>query len=484
MVSVRASDRPSANDSLDPTPPTRAQLAPVGNTAATVVPDVKTVPATRSVSYVSSHSLIERAWARLTGRAFSVFPPVAGANTPLGLVRIYWHHGLDGVVEDLWRKAKPHEEFAYGWVAGQLVVCMRSPEMVHAAFSENSLCTSRLFPNHEGPFGGIYRIFGDNIFTMHSDDMRHARHLVLHRFFIRRNIINHFDKICNTADKHIDALLNSPERATLDVGKCMVAFTMDTWCRAQLGMPGLDPAAAMRLSTAISDGEALATSAPHLIWRGVLSRVGVRDLATADAAEIGLRNTLFAAMHNELIDPHRATLESTDNLMRSLAENEAEAGRDGSFVSEAVMSQMAVLLLTGHETAASLLTWTLCELARNPRAQTLLRAEVQRVFWRPAPHRGRLGAHALPRQRSQRGVTFAPTGPLFGTHRHPTVHHAHAAWARDLSPRDSACHVHHRAASYPCTLGATMPKPFGPSASMPSRARELKVQFMPFSCGG
>ena len=387
MVSVRASNQLSLNYKTDPTPHVRSWLAQQPCDTIDTPPEHLAVRGTLPISHVSSGSLVERAWARLTGRAFSVFPPARGTNTPLGLVRVYYRQGLDGVVNALWRGAQPQEEFSYGWVAGQLVICLRSPELLHAAFSDNSSHTSRLFPDHEGPFGGIYRIFGNNIFTMHNDQMRRARHVVLHRFFLKHSIANHFDKICATADLHIDALLASPERATRDVGKCMVAFTMDTWCRAQLGMPGLEPKAAMRLSEAISEGEALATSASHLIWRGVLQRLGLRPLSTTDATEMALREKLSQAMHDELIDPHRKALETSDNLMRALADNEAAAGRDGALDSDAVMAQTAILLLTGHETAASLLTWTLCELARNPSALVSLRSEVQRIFGSASPSR-------------------------------------------------------------------------------------------------
>ena len=373
-----------------------------------------TLQAAQPQSYVASSSWLARSWARFTGRAFSAFPPVPGSNTPFGLVRVYYKHGLDGVVDTLWRRASPTDEFAYGWVAGQLVVCLRSPEILHAAFTDNSASTSRLFPDHEGPFGGLYRIFGNNVFTMHNDAMRRARQLVLHRFFVRHNILNHFDKIAKTADLHIDAMLASDKRATRDVGKSMVAFTMDTWCRVQLGMPGLGVASAMRLSDAISNGEQLATSASHLIWRGILQRLGVRDLATTDAAEKALKETLCQAMREELIDPHREALEKSDNLLRAIAENEVEQGGDGAFESDAVMAQTAVLLLTGHETAASLLTWTLCELARNPLALGILRTEVQRVFGTNPPNPQSVGRTPYLDNVLNEALRLHPPAPYLG----------------------------------------------------------------------
>ena len=82
---------------------------------------------------------------------------------------------------------------------------------------------------------------------------------------------------------------------------------------------------------------------------------------------------------NRIIAERRASGETRDDLLSMLLEARDEDTGEG-MTDKQLRDELVTLFLAGHETTAIALTWTFHLLAQNPRAETLLQAEVDEVL--------------------------------------------------------------------------------------------------------
>jgi cytochrome P450 len=140
--------------------------------------------------------------------------------------------------------------------------------------------------------------------------------------------------------------------------------------------------------------------------RAPLVRAGL-EAALADFGGSGTRRNrgpqaggAYDALHalvDDMIAQHRATGADTGDVLSALlagaagpdgAASSGTPGGPAGLTAQEIHDQVLTLLLAGHETTASALTWTLYLLARHPGVQRRLRAEVSALGGQPpAPDR-------------------------------------------------------------------------------------------------
>lgn len=87
----------------------------------------------------------------------------------------------------------------------------------------------------------------------------------------------------------------------------------------------------------------------------------------------------------EVVKIARQSSEERSDLISWLATAADEEGVEDPFTEEELRDEVHMLLLAGHETSASMLTWSLYYLSRNPECREKLEQEVDRVLGRRPP---------------------------------------------------------------------------------------------------
>jgi pentalenene oxygenase len=219
----------------------------------------------------------------------------------------------------------------------------------------------------------IRPVLGDGLLTSEGADHQRARRLVAPAFSPRR--LAGYSGIfarCTT-----DLTSGWADGGRVDVHAEMAALTLriaglallgtDLSSRAPLVRAGLEAALADFGGTGARDGHA---------GRG-------------DRGDRGQQAGAYDALHalvDEMIGQHRTAAADTGDVLGALLAGSADAGGaagSAKLTAQEIHDQVLTLLLAGHETTASTLTWTLYLLARHQDVQQRLRAEVSALGGQP-----------------------------------------------------------------------------------------------------
>lgn len=189
----------------------------------------------------------------------------------------------------------------------------------------------------------------------------HGPHHAMRRRLIARLLHSHRSADLEArARRHtreaLDGWRSGPE---VELYETLRRLSLDLGLRSVVG---LDPARGADLRDALTDWmRALFSVWPYVFPLSVPGLPYSRLLRLSETLEVELRRTVSAAGRG---DP------GVDSVLRALIEEGRRAG--APFVEDELMSQVATLLVAGHEITARALAWTLFLLMAHP-------AELQRV---------------------------------------------------------------------------------------------------------
>ena len=215
---------------------------------------------------------------------------------------------------------------------------------------------------HKGPaMNDGRRLVGENLFTIEVDVHRRHRRLMQPAF--RWDRIKAYDAIMVDEATRISAALRAGE--TVEMNGLMAQLTLGVAVRALFGA---DLPEETRLRVTRYVRELLAP------W---FNRTGVRQV-TFESEDY--RETLAAAatVVDDMVRDRRATAARGEDLLSLLL---AAQDDDGSvFTDKEARDEIAALIVAGHETTSTALTWTWYLLSQHPDVERRLHAEVDRVL--------------------------------------------------------------------------------------------------------
>ncbi len=268
----------------------------------------------------------------------------------------------------LTRLARDHGDFTTLRFAGQNVVLINHPDLIHdvlvadaASYSKGvALRRARLF-------------LGESLLTSEGAKHRRQRRLVqpaLHR----QRLAGYADAISASAVRAVETWTPGTRR---DVAADMAALTLDAVCRTLFSADVADSArtAGAALGTLIENFNRIL-----LPFSDFALRLPLPASRRIRAARTTLDEIVF-----RLIRERRAGGGDTGDLLSTLVFAE-DADRPGERLSdEETRDQVMTLFLAGHETTANALAWTWSLLAENPAAECALHAELAAVLGGRAP---------------------------------------------------------------------------------------------------
>lgn len=289
---------------------------------------------------------------------------------------------------------------------GRRVVLVQRPDLLHELLVEKA----RHFEHAQSTRMLLHPLLGDGLFISEGELWRRQRRLMA-PIFTPTAIARHAAAMLAAAGRVGEAL--AARAGVVDVAPAMMRIAMAVAGAALFGIDTLDDSD--ELGAAFS--EALQWSgaqAGSLFVLSQLMAVGVlRRLQTHGPAPLREPlGRLLARLRDPLLPPgaatrrFRAALIRIDTSMNAvIAERRAGAGEhddllarllrardeDGAMTDRQVRDEAVTLLVAGHDTTATGLTWTLHLLAQHPEAQARLQAEVDALGRAPtADDAGRL----------------------------------------------------------------------------------------------
>ncbi|KAI5448997.1 hypothetical protein NCC49_005695 [Naganishia albida] len=125
---------------------------------------------------------VQALYQAVSGDAGDAFAPTARVkgNVALGLIPLVARQGSFAMLQALHQATLAEKKpAAYGWLGPQMVVYVQDPKPVFSVADSNA---TRAGPDTRGPFGGLERIFGDNILTLTGPSWK------LHRAFVKSRL--------------------------------------------------------------------------------------------------------------------------------------------------------------------------------------------------------------------------------------------------------------------------------------------------------
>ncbi|OAI46095.1 hypothetical protein AYO44_11940 [Planctomycetaceae bacterium SCGC AG-212-F19] len=114
---------------------------------------------------------------------------------------------------------------------------------------------------------------------------------------------------------------------------------------------------------------------PQLPLAGLVKKLRRRSAQRFGDAMARINSTLY-----RMIDEHRKAGRDRGDLLSIMLATQDTEGGTGGMTDEQVRDELAALYIAGHETSANGLTWTWYQLARHPRAEAALHAELAQVL--------------------------------------------------------------------------------------------------------
>ena len=252
-----------------------------------------------------------------------------------------------------------------GWSRRSILIVNR-PDLVKRVLAD----PDGIFPKNDLMVGAVEPLIGDSIFVSSGETWRRQRRMVAPAFSGLR-----LDAAYPAMEAAVDAFeVRLAERAgeAFSLDEAMSHLTADVICRTTFSTP-LDAGTSREVFEAFKLFE---RSAAHVELKRLILDPAFREVAQHDhvlAACARIREALAA-----LLAPHLEPDAAFDDIAAAvIATRDPETG--AAFTHEALIDQLGVFFLAGHETSASALTWAFHVLAERPEVAGAIRAEVARV---------------------------------------------------------------------------------------------------------
>lgn len=228
---------------------------------------------------------------------------------------------------------------------------------------------------------GLAKLFGrDNIFLNNGDGWKATRQ-ALEPYF-SGNVLHTDEKTASIAavvDRHLDALdeqLGVGGKARIDLQARLEKLTLDVAMTHLFGA-NLDGPALDELNAAF--GVVKRSVAAETLLPGRVSRAnlpGGSELKGAYATLEGWADRLVALRRQAGVGQRDAL----DGLLSA-----RDPHTNAPFSDQRLRHEVLTLMLAGHETTASMISWSLCELARDPQRQGKVRGEIEQTVGERVP---------------------------------------------------------------------------------------------------
>lgn len=248
------------------------------------------------------------------------------------------------------------------------ILIVNAPELVRKVLGD----AEGIFPKNDLMTGALAPLVGDGMFVSSGARWRRQRAMVDPAFSHMR-ISSAFDSMAAAMDDyeaHLDGLAGSG--AALELDAAMSHLTADVICRTIFTSP-LGSAASREVFDAFDlfERRIAHVDLKRLIFGRAFEAIPYDPDVLAACATIRRRL-------GEFLDPRLAGLVEHDDICGAIvAARDADSGI--GFDREALIDQLGVFFLAGHETTASVLTWVMALLTCWPELADAMRAEVQSV---------------------------------------------------------------------------------------------------------
>lgn len=248
------------------------------------------------------------------------------------------------------------------------ILIVNAPELVRTVLAD----ADGIFPKNDLMTGALVPLVGDAMFVSSGELWRRQRAMVDPAFSHMR-ISRAFDSMAAAVDDYevcLDALARSGAPLEIDAG--MSHLTADVICRTIFTSP-LGSAASRDVFEAFDLFE---RRIAHVdLKRLILGRAF--DEIPHDADVLDACATIRRRL-GEFLDPRLDGSVTRDDICGAIvAARDADSGE--GFDREALIDQLGVFFLAGHETTASVLTWVMTLLSCWPELAEAMRAEVDAV---------------------------------------------------------------------------------------------------------
>jgi pentalenene oxygenase len=243
---------------------------------------------------------------------------------------------------------------------GTRTVIVQDPGLIQDMLKDKTLDKGRFFEK-------MGQLLGDSVVTAAGEEHTGKRRQ-LQPAFARGEIARYVDIMRDEADAAVDGW--EPGR-TLDVREAMVALSLDMLARTVFS-GSLDDTTFRRLRRDLS-----------VVMNGVGARIMLPDWVERLPLPFNrrfdrARDAVRATVHHAVDDLQAAGHDTGDMLSLLLRARDEETGRP--LTAHQICSEILTLAVAGTETTASVLSWTLYELARHPDVEARVLAELDDVL--------------------------------------------------------------------------------------------------------
>lgn len=331
------------------------------------------------------------------------------------------------------------------------------------------------FPKSALLHEALLPLLGESIFTTNGTTWQRQR-TMMNSAFAQARLDVAFPSMLQATDDMLNRLEGLPSSAVPDMEAEMTHVTADIIFRTIFSIP-IEENNARQMFRAFSRFQALAPRLmmPSLFrlrwliwpwdrWRSVRAAKQIRDI---------LGQIISARISSQI----GQNAECPQDILQSLIDAKDEASGE-SFNKEALIDQVAMLFLAGHETSASALSWATYMLAHSPAIQDRMVEEIRQVAGHRELQVGDMRSLTLTRN------VFRETLRLF-----PPV----GFFAREASQacvmRDKAVDAHSTIVVSPWLIQRhrklwRMPDDFNPDRFDEEASREsLRKAYLPFGMG-
>lgn len=243
------------------------------------------------------------------------------------------------------------------------IVIVNAPELVREVLYDKD----GLYPKSDLMVGALEPLVGRSMFIAEGADWARQRRMIEPAFSAMR-VGSAFEAMAAAVDDFEQRLVaRNGEPLSLDFA--MSELTADIICRTVFSKP-------------LASDTAKEIFAAFRIFQEKVAQVEIKRLLLDKAWQQAPQSDRFLqacerirALIGELIDAHPPT---GDDLAHSVM-NAVDSVDGRGFTRQEVVNQLAVFFLAGHETTASVLTWTLFMIGVRPEIGQTIRTEIEAI---------------------------------------------------------------------------------------------------------
>lgn len=322
----------------------------------------------------ASHPSTETESFRATRRSHPLPPgPKNGLAVLRHLLSQYLRTGLGpgaGAIDLLRRLSREYGDVVYWKVAHRQTCVVTHPDLVYEVLATKSA----QFTKTADARRAVGPILGEGLLLSEGDTYRRQRRLAQPAFHHKR--IQSYGRIMVdlAADRAASYVVGERRDMAEEMTKITLAIVCKTLFDAEVTGAARRAGELVEILQRCADDD-FKTLLPIPEW------VPTPNHRQKRRATRALDEFLFS-----VIAARRKNPGEHEDLLSMLLDAREEDGT-GGMEDRRVRDELITLFLAGHETTAAALTWTLFSLARNPRCEELLRAELRTVLdnRRPAP---------------------------------------------------------------------------------------------------